>query len=245
MYKSDLILDLYQILYRYFGPQHWWPARTSFEVMVGAILTQNTNWGNVEKAIAKLREAKALQPETIARMPQPRLRLLIRSSGFYHQKARRLKALAHFLLNRYGGINPRLRKQDTDRLRKELLSLDGIGPETADSILLYALNRPVFVIDAYTRRIFSRHRFLPEDSKYDKWQRLFMDNLPHRSDLFNEYHALIVKLAKIHCRRKPLCQGCPLNRMPIGPGRSTPDLARRRRSLAVRTGGPLHAHNRS
>lgn len=211
MRKPKPLLDIYRKLFSVFGPQHWWPARTSFEVMVGAILTQNTNWGNVERAIANLRAKNVLTTQRINVTSLQRLRGLIRSSGFYNQKAARLKAFSRFLLDRYGGNTAKLRREETAKLRGELLALDGIGPETADSILLYALGKPAFVIDAYTRRAFSRHGFLSEKHGYDEWQRLFTDNLPRDAKLYNEYHALIVRLAKEHCRKRPDCSGCPLS----------------------------------
>ncbi len=217
MNRSE-ILEIYQRLYQNFGPQHWWPARTRFEVMVGAILTQNTNWGNVERSISKLRAANALTPERIARMPLRRLKVLIHSSGFYNQKAAKLKAFSRFLFDRYGGSVAKMRGKETAKLREELLALNGIGPETADSILLYALDKPIFVIDAYTRRVFSRHGFLSERHGYDQWQRLFMDNLPREAAVYNEYHALIVHLAKSRCRRRPDCRGCPLEGVKAPPG---------------------------
>ncbi len=210
MRKPKSLLRIYHRLFDAFGPQHWWPARTSFEVMVGAILTQNTNWGNVERAITSLRAADALKPERISQIPLKRLRSLIRSSGFFNQKAARLKAFSRFLVDRYGGRVGKLRREETAKLRGELLALDGIGPETADSMLLYALGKPVFVIDAYTRRVFSRHGYLSEKHGYADWQGLFEENLPRDARLYNEYHALIVKLAKEHCRKRPECGGCPL-----------------------------------
>lgn len=210
MRKPKPLLKIYDRLYDAFGPQHWWPARTPFEVMVGAILTQNTNWGNVEKAVANLRSADSLKPERIARMPLRRLRCLIRSSGFYNQKAARLKAFSRFLLDRYGGDVRKVRRGDVREVRRELLALDGIGPETADSMLLYALGKPSFVVDAYTKRVFSRHGFLSDRHGYSDWQGLFEENLPRDVKLYNEYHALIVRLAKAYCRKSPKCSECPL-----------------------------------
>ncbi len=220
MRKPKSLLDIYRKLFDAFGPQHWWPARTPFEVMVGAILTQNTNWGNVERAVAKLGAANALTAERIARMPLKRLRGLIRSSGFYNQKARRLKAFSRFLLDGYGGSIARMRREEAAKLRQGLLALEGIGPETADSILLYALDRPVFVVDAYTKRVFSRHGFLSEKQRYSDWQGLFEGNLPRDAKLYNEYHALIVRLAKTYCRKRPDCAGCPLEGAKAPPGHS-------------------------
>lgn len=211
MRKPKSLLDIYRKLFSAFGPQHWWPARTPFEVMVGAILTQNTNWGNVERAMANLKATDVLTPERINATTFLRLTRLIRPSGFYNQKTQRLKTLAHFLLERYDGDIRKVRREEVSKVRGELLALDGIGPETADSILLYALGKPVFVIDAYTRRVFSRHGFLSEKQGYSDWQGLFESELPRDEKLFNEYHALIVRLAKTHCRQRPLCDECPLS----------------------------------
>ena len=208
MYRRELLLDIYNRMLERLGRQNWWPADTPFEVCVGAILTQNTNWKNVEKAIKNLKKSKALSPEAIASMPLDRLEELVRPSGFYKQKARRLKDFSQWLVEK-GGIGS-LSLIDTDTLREELLSIKGIGPETADSILLYALNRPVFVVDAYTYRIFTRHGIVDEDVDYNELQALFMENLPHDVELFKEYHALIVVVGKSFCKRRPLCGGCPL-----------------------------------
>lgn len=212
MRKPKSLLKIYDRLFEAFGPQHWWPARTPFEVMIGAILTQNTNWGNVEKAVANLRAADVLTPQRINVTTLIRLRRLIRPSGFYNQKAARLKAFSRFLLDRYGGSVAKLRREETAKLRRDLLALDGIGPETADSILLYALGKPVFVIDAYTKRVFSRHGFLSEKDGYSDWQGLFEKGLPRDARLYNEYHALIVRLAKTYCRKRPMCDECPFSR---------------------------------
>ncbi len=211
MYRRELLLDIYNRMLERLGRQNWWPADTPFEVCVGAILTQNTNWKNVEKAIKNLKKSKALSPEAIASMPLDRLEELVRPSGFYKQKARRLKDFSQWLVEK-GGIGS-LSLIDTDTLREELLSIKGIGPETADSILLYALNRPVFVVDAYTYRIFTRHGIVDEDIDYNELQALFMENLPHDVELFKEYHALIVVVGKSFCKRRPLCGGCPLERL--------------------------------
>ena len=201
----------YRKLYAHFGPRHWWPAKTPFEVMVGAILTQNTAWSNVEKAIANLRKARLLSPGRIEGIASGKLRALIKPSGFYNEKAKKLKTFVRFL-NAFGkkGILE-LSRYKTPFLRKALLGLKGIGPETADSILLYALGRSVFVVDAYTKRIFSRHGLVSEDATYDEIQKFFTDNLSKNRKLFNEYHALIVEAGKNYCRKKkPFCKICPL-----------------------------------
>lgn len=202
---------IYGKLYKSFGPQHWWPADTPFEVMVGAILTQNTNWQNVEKAVANLKKNKALDPAKLYRMPQKKLALLIRPAGYFNIKAKRLKNFLKFYLDTYGAKEKNMRGVDRHILRNDLLRVNGIGQETADSILLYALNKPVFVVDAYTKRICSRHGLIPEDASYQDAQKLFMQNLKNDVQLFNEYHALLVRTGKDFCRKsKPRCGICPL-----------------------------------
>jgi endonuclease-3 related protein len=206
--KLELI---YRRLYAYFGPQHWWPGQTPFEVIIGAILTQNTNWTNAERAIDNLKKNKLLIPRRLHRLSPKRLAAIIRSAGYYNIKAKRLKEFLNFLFKLYGGSIKKLSLQDVDSLRPRLLSVNGIGPETADSILLYALDKPVFVVDAYTKRILSRHRIIKEDAGYEEIQNLFMQNLTPSLRLFNEYHALLVKLGKEFCLKKnPRCKLCPL-----------------------------------
>ncbi len=195
----------------HYGPQHWWPADGPFEVMVGAILTQSAAWGNVEKAIANLKAAGALSPAGIRRLPLAELAEIIHPSGYYNAKAHKLKSLALWLEENCDDDLGQLFAGDSGRLREQLLSLHGIGPETADSIILYAAGKPVFVIDAYTRRIVSRVGLAAVDSSYRACQALFTDNLPADVRLFNEYHALLVCLAKDVCRRRPLCPECCLN----------------------------------
>lgn len=208
---NSKLADIYDKLYAYFGPQYWWPAETAFEVIVGAILTQNTSWLNVEKAINNLKKQKLLNPVKLYKMPQSKLSKYIRPAGYYNIKAKRLKSFVSFLFNNYKGGLKEMFLQDTFTLRRQLLSVNGIGPETADSILLYALNKPVFVIDAYTKRIFFRHSLLDSDASYEQAQSVFMDNLKPDEKLFNEYHALLVKLAKEFClKNKPKCDTCPL-----------------------------------
>lgn len=212
------LFEVYRTLERHFGRQGWWPLTTmakkpgfdergyhkgdysfpkngqqSFEISVGAILTQNTSWKNVEKAIISLKKENALNREAILMLPPKKLALLIKSSGYHNQKAKKLKAFAEF----HGEIT-----------RERLLDIWGIGPETADSILLYAYGKPYFVIDAYTRRIMKRVGFIEES--YDELQKLFMKNLPRDANLFNEFHALLVEHAKVFCQKKPLCEKCPL-----------------------------------
>lgn len=199
----DLLLD-------HFSPQNWWPGETSFEVMVGAVLTQNTNWKNVEKAMANLKKEDVLTFKSLHAMPLSRLAEQIRPAGYYNIKAKRLRNLTTFIQERYGGDLEAMLRADTGSLREGLLSIKGIGPETADSILLYAANQPVFVIDAYTYRILSRHGMAGEEATYDELQSLFMDHLPDDPGLFNEFHALVVRTGKDFCRKTPLCRDCPL-----------------------------------
>jgi endonuclease-3 related protein len=175
--KENEVLQYYRVLYRVWGPQHWWPAETQFEVIVGAYLTQNTAWTNVELALANLRKAGVLSVEGIRKVSRPRLERLIRPSGYFRQKAARLKTFVRFLDENYGGSLDRFFSQPTEKLREELLTLNGVGPETADSILLYAGNHPVFVVDAYTRRILYRHGILPEKTNYEEIRQLFQQAL--------------------------------------------------------------------
>ncbi len=204
------LLRLSEALLARFGPQGWWPARSAFEVVVGAILTQSTAWVNVEHALASLRAARALDSAALRALPARRLARLVRAAGFYRVKARRLRDFLRHLDRRHGGDLRRLLRQPAPALRAELLALRGVGPETADSILLYAAGRPVFVVDAYTRRVLSRHRILRPEASYQEAQALFTDHLPRDPALFNEYHALLVRVAKEYCRTVPRCEGCPL-----------------------------------
>jgi endonuclease-3 related protein len=204
---KEILLNIYYRLLDYYGPQHWWPAKGPFEMMVGAVLTQSTTWTSVEKAIGNLKNAGALSPEALRQLPEPKVAALIFPSGYYNAKARKLKALAVYL-GEYRDDLGRLFAVDTCQLRRELLGVHGIGEETADSILLYAAKRPVFVIDAYTKRVIGRVGLAPEKERYADYQRLFMDNLPADVGLYNEYHALLVCLGKNVCRRHPLCQQC-------------------------------------
>jgi len=210
--KSKLLIEAYNLLLEKFGPQRWWPGDTPFEIIVGAILTQNTNWKNVERAIANLKRHGFLDAKKLMDLAPSSLAALIRPAGYFRIKTKRLRSFLFVFLNDYGGKVSKMKEEETNVLRKKLLSINGIGPETADSILLYALNKPIFVVDAYTKRILERHCLLPEETSYDEIQSLLMDNLPHEAKLFNEYHALIVKCGKDFCRaKKPLCSECPLN----------------------------------
>jgi endonuclease-3 related protein len=197
------------------GPQAWWPADGPFEVMVGAVLTQNTAWVNVERAIENLKRAQALSATAIVGLPEPRLAELLRPSGYFNVKARRLRAFCAWYLAA-GGLE-RLGRLQTARLRRALLAVPGVGPETADDILLYAFGRPVFVVDAYTRRLFGRLGLVDPDLPYDDVRRAFEAALGRRPALYNEYHALIVRHAKDVCRPRPLCAACCLSgRCPAG-----------------------------
>lgn len=211
MDRAVQLKEMYDRLYQFYGPQNWWPAESRFEMLVGAVLTQNTNWQNVNKAINNLRAEGLLAFKALNSVPVESLAFLIKSSGYYNLKARRLKNLLQMVGEEYGGCLDDLLQSDTYSARESLLSVKGIGPETADSILLYAGGHPLFVVDAYTHRIFSRHNLAPDDCDYQTLQELFMDNLPHDPQLFNEYHALIVITAKQFCKKsRPLCEKCPL-----------------------------------
>lgn len=211
MKLEQALYPVYRRLYACFGPQHWWPARTRFEVIVGAILTQNTSWGNVEKALCNLKSSRALTVQGLRRLSLSRLAALIRPAGYYNIKALRLRNFLDFLFTRYGGSLRRLARQDTVVLREELLAVNGIGAETADSILLYGFARPVFVIDAYTKRILARHGFCRPDVPYEELQRVFVRALRPQPRLFNEYHALLVRLGKEFCLKSYCrCEECPL-----------------------------------
>jgi len=206
-----LLLAYYRTLAAHLGPQHWWPARTPFEVIAGAILTQSTSWANVERATANLRRGRLLTPRALQRVPLARLARLLRPAGYFRQKAKKLKAFVRFLEREYGGSLRRMFRAPTDQLRPKLLRVWGIGPETADSILLYAGGHPVFVVDAYTNRILSRHGLVGEKAGYEELRALFEGHLPREARLYNEYHALLVNVGKTWCRpHNPLCDQCPL-----------------------------------
>lgn len=212
--NSEKLMQIYHLLYDRYGPQKWWPADDRFEMITGAILTQNTNWKNVEKAISNLKHAHVMKPETLHSMEQQSLAQLIRPAGYYNIKANRLKNFLNFLYTEYDGDLDRLETIATDELRQQLLSIKGIGAETADSILLYAFGRNVFVVDAYTCRIFVRHLMIEPDAGYEQIREYFESSLPGDTDLFNEYHALLVQLGKEYCKPKAKCHGCPLETLP-------------------------------
>jgi endonuclease III related protein len=211
---NERLTTIYDILLKRFGPQDWWPGDTPFEVIVGAILTQNTNWTNVEKAIINIKNANLLTPDKLHHLDITKLAALIRPAGYFNIKAKRLKNFLDWFFENYSGKLENLEGVRTPQLREQLLSVKGIGPETADSILLYALNRPVFVVDAYTARICSRHHLITEDADYNEIQETFESNLLSDTQLFNEYHALLVRTGKDYCKPTPKCEECPLNSLP-------------------------------
>ena len=211
---GETLTEIYQLLFDRFGPQHWWPGQTQFEIITGAILTQNTNWTNVEKAITNLKAADCLTPEKLHHLELSKLAELIRPAGYFNIKAKRLKNFLTWLFSNYAGQLTNLEQLSTDQLRSELLSIKGIGPETADSILLYAFGRAVFVVDAYTARIAVRHQLIEPDADYEQLRLFFQSNLPQDTKLFNEYHALLVRLGKDFCKPKAKCADCPLNKLP-------------------------------
>ncbi len=203
--------QFYDTLTTALGPMHWWPAKTPFEVIIGAILTQNTAWANVERAIANLRREHLLTPRALERVPLQRLSKLVRPSGYFRQKAKKLKSFVRFLRRSFGGSLARMFRRPTAELRERLLGVSGIGPETADSILLYAGNHPVFVVDAYTKRILLRHGLIGEKASYEEVRHVFESSLPRDPKLYNEYHALLVNVGKNWCRpQAPRCSECPL-----------------------------------
>ena len=208
---TKLLQEVFDRLYAKFGPMGWWPGDTQIEIIVGAILTQNTAWSNVEKAIANLKREDLLSPQALKDVGIERFSELIRPSGYYNQKAKKIKHFIEFLFSSYEGSLNKMFETDTHPLRENLLRINGIGPETADSILLYAGNKPIFVVDAYTKRILGRHNLCSENASYSEVQALFMENLLEDAKLFNEYHALFVRLGKETCKkREPLCKSCPL-----------------------------------
>ena len=211
---TEKLTEIYQLLLDRFGPQRWWPGETEFEIITGAILTQNTNWTNVEKAIANLKAANLLTPEKLHRLDISKLAELIRPAGYYNIKAKRLKSFLTWLFENYDGQLTNLEGLETNILRAELLAIKGIGGETADSILLYAFNRPIFVVDAYTARVAVRHGLIEPDADYEQLRELFQSNLPQDTLLFNEYHALLVRAGKEFCRAKARCHLCPLEKLP-------------------------------
>jgi endonuclease-3 related protein len=210
--KATQLARVYKALRKAYGHQNWWPGDTAFEVIVGAILTQNTAWTNVEKAIANLKKEGKLSFKALRRVPAKNLSQMIRSAGYFNVKADRLKCFMDFLHRECRGDLSKLKKNTMSALREKLLAVKGVGPETADSILLYALDKTSFVIDAYTKRIFSRHGLAKDHEDYEKWREIFMRSLPEDRGLYNDFHAQIVRTGKDYCRKVPRCDRCPLRR---------------------------------
>jgi len=207
---KQVLMDYYRLMEKHFGPTHWWPGDTPFEIAIGAILTQNTAWTNVEKAIANLKREKLLKPAAILACPTEKLEVALRPSGYFRQKTERVRRFSQYLTDHYAGSMTRMAKRPLEELRHELLAINGIGPETADDILLYACDKPIFVIDAYTKRILTRHGLVDDKATYHQMQELFHNNLKQDVKLFAEYHGLIVWTGKYFCKTKPQCAGCPL-----------------------------------
>lgn len=212
MNSKIVIHKIYDRLLEACGPRGWWPGETRDEIIIGAVLTQNTAWRNVERALAHLKEARLCRLSSLARIDPDRIAPLIRPSGYFNLKARRLKAVAEFFAPRGRSRFPTLAGWPIERLRQELLGVWGVGPETADSILLYALDRPSFVIDAYTMRVGLRHGLLPDGAKYEEVRDLFSAHIERDLQIYNEYHALIVWVGHHFCKPKPRCAECPLSR---------------------------------
>jgi endonuclease-3 related protein len=215
-----MLTDVYRRLFDAFGPQHWWPGDSGFEMILGAMLTQNTSWQNVERAIANLRQADLIEPHALYDVPVEELEELIRPAGYFRVKARRLRSLLEFLLTRYEGSLEAMFQTSLPELRQQLLGVHGVGPETADSILLYAGGLPSFVVDTYTHRILARHGWIGFDADYQQIQDYIEGELPAEVPLYNEFHALLVRLGKDYCwKSKPKCGQCPLRELlpPSGP----------------------------
>lgn len=213
--KRPTFMEIYNVLSAYYGPTGWWPGDSPFEIAVGAILTQNTAWSNVEKAIANLKKAKLLSPRRMLRCDRALLEEAIRPSGYFRQKAERLIAFCRYLMEQYRGDMGKMCNGNLNKVREELLRIKGIGPETADDILLYSCGYPIFVVDAYTKRIFSRHGLLDSRLTYQQVQEIFHREVPRDVHIYKEYHGLIVWVGKDFCRKKPKCSTCPLNRFPV------------------------------
>lgn len=211
---GQTIQQIFELLFERFGPQHWWPGETKDEIITGAILTQNTNWQNVEKAILNLKKASLMSLEKLYSIEQSQLAELIRPAGYYNIKAKRLTAFLKWLFEQHNGQLSEIESMNTETLRAELLQINGIGRETADSILLYAFDRPVFVVDAYTYRIATRHQLIEPECDYEQLRSLFEDNLEDNVKFFNEYHALLVRTGKEFCRPQARCANCPLENLP-------------------------------
>ena len=201
---------MFEALYERYGPQHWWPAETPFEVMVGAVLAQNTSWKNVRRAIENLKDAELLEPRALYDLDAEELAELIRPAGYFTRKAQRLRNLLKLVVERYGGRLDRMFATDPSTLREELLSVNGVGPETADSILLYAAGKPTFVVDTYTHRVLSRHGLVEAEIGYEGLKEFCEDHVPEDVAHYNEYHALLVRVGHEFCKPRPKCEACPL-----------------------------------
>lgn len=211
MRENNIFTTVYENLFDHFGPQNWWPGETPFEIIVGAVLTQNTNWANVAKAINNLRDAGLLSYSSLKLLTVDEIASYIRPSGYYNLKAKRLRNLLSMIEVVYFGELDLFLQDSLESARENLLAVKGVGPETADCILLYACGLPTFVIDSYTHRVFSRHQLVDEETDYESMQDLFISQLPEDVELFNEYHALIVRVASQYCKKNnPLCSECPL-----------------------------------
>jgi endonuclease-3 related protein len=220
---TTILEEVYDRLFAAYGPQNWWPGESPLEVLIGAVLTQNTSWANVAAAIDRLREADLLDPHALFALPPEQLEELIRPAGYFRVKARRLRNLLELLVGRYDGSLEAMFATGLETLRAELLSVNGIGPETADSILLYAASLPTFVVDAYTYRVFARHGWIDFDADYPTIKDHFESGLDRDVQLYNEYHALLVQVGKRHCRKKARCDGCPLEALLLEGGPREPD----------------------
>ena len=209
--RKELLREVYERLSAAFGPQGWWPADTPFEVIVGAVLTQNTAWKNVAAAISNLRRHDLLSFERFCGLREQELAALIRSSGYYNQKAKKIKNFCGHILEKWGGSLEEFLAQDMEFLRADLLTIRGIGPETADSIVLYAAFKPSFVVDTYTYRIFSRHGWVEEAISYEDLRDYFMGAMEPDVPAFQEFHALLDRTGHLYCRKTALCHSCPLN----------------------------------
>jgi endonuclease III related protein len=219
-----MLTEVYRRLFDAFGPQHWWPGETPFEVIVGAVLTQNTNWRNVERAIDNLRAADLLDPQSLYAVPVEELQELIRPAGYFRIKAARLRSVLEFIVARYDGSLDAMFAVGLPDLRRQLLAVHGIGPETADAILLYAGRLPSFVVDAYTHRILARHGWIGFDADYHQIQDYVQSELPQEVPQYNEFHAVLVRLGKDFCRKtNPLCAECPLQQLLPKGGPLAPD----------------------
>ena len=221
---DSILQQVFDRLLTAYGPQNWWPGESPFEVLIGAVLTQNTSWANVARAIERLRQADLLDPHALYALPAKELEELIRPAGYFRVKARRLRNLLELLVNRHGGSLDAMFAVGLQALRDELLSVNGIGPETADSILLYAAGLPTFVVDTYTYRVLTRHGWIDFDADYHQIKDHFQSSLEPDVALYNEYHALLVRLGKLHCRKKARCDGCPLAELLPDGGPREPDL---------------------